>query len=77
MNVTEVLYLALKNDGSVSTGAQLDNTTLATLAQENATRLVQIVRAMESGQSLPAWGDNTTCGWCDMSLLCRRLAWME
>lgn len=74
-SIGDAFYLLLKNDGTVRTGTGLQGEALSALAQDTATRLEQLVQKLETGQSLPAWGDNRTCGWCDMSLLCRRLAW--
>lgn len=75
--VTEVLYLELKNDGSVKTGAMLEETDLSGLARETGERLVRVINDMRNGKALPAWGDSMTCQWCDMSLLCRHEAWDE
>jgi len=75
--VSEAIYLALGNDGTVKTTVRLEDEALGRLARDNGARLVEVVGEMEAAQPLPAWGDSRTCRWCDMALLCRRQAWEE
>lgn len=75
--VSEALYLALENDGTVKTAARLEGEALTRLARDNGARLIEVAGQMEAAQPLPAWGDSRTCRWCDMALLCRRPAWEE
>lgn len=72
-SVNQVSYLALdpvnKKD-SVLTGE-----TLQTLALDIQQRLDTVVTEIAQGKGLPAWGDSTACGYCDMNRICRRAIW--
>lgn len=69
-----VEYLALSKE-RVKTEGVLEGDELASLAQQNRTRLKQLMSAINDGRPLPAWGDEATCGYCDMQGLCRKQAW--
>ena len=47
------------------------------LTQAVQARLQTLLTQLESGTTLPAWGDDDTCRYCDMDGLCRRQAWTE
>jgi len=74
-NVAQVGYLEFANDGSVSMPLLLTHDQLSELAPAVAQRLADLVTQLQQGKGMPAWGDEKTCNWCDMSLLCRRTAW--
>jgi ATP-dependent helicase/nuclease subunit B len=42
-----------------------------------ATRLEDIIKALQQGHDLPAWGDSRTCKNCTMAGLCRKGMWDE
>ncbi len=69
-----VEYLALGKD-KVKTDGLLERDELASLAEQNRARLKQLMAEISEGKSLPAWGDEATCGYCDMQGLCRKQAW--
>jgi len=81
--VTRVEYLAL--DTTTKKGASpavkamgtLETETLDTLVQNTAKRLDLLVDQITAGTPMPAWGDDVTCGYCQMSGICRREAWQE
>jgi ATP-dependent helicase/nuclease subunit B len=45
------------------------------LVQLNAGRLVQVMRQMRDGASLPANGVDAVCGYCEMRGVCRKGEW--
>jgi len=69
-----VEYLALSKD-KVKTAGVLEGDELASLAEQNRVRLKQLMAEINAGKPMPAWGDETTCGYCDMQGLCRKQAW--
>lgn len=70
-----VEYVVL--DSKVESGPALEGTVLAELTQAVQERLQTLLTQLESGSTLPAWGDDDTCRYCDMDGLCRRQAWKE
>jgi ATP-dependent helicase/nuclease subunit B len=70
-----VEYLNL--DKRVTSGAALEGAALAELANAVRLRLVDVLRGIETGTPLPAWGDAGTCRYCEMDALCRQQAWLE
>lgn len=85
--VTQVEYLALDDRKNVSKGrttgtavkavGTLETETLETLKEDIADRLDLLANQIQSGAPMPAWGDEKTCGHCQMSGLCRREAWED
>ena len=71
----QVEYLALSKDKVKIDGA-LEGDQLASLAEQNRVRLKQLMNDISQGKPLPAWGDEKTCGYCDMQGLCRKQAWV-
>ena len=71
--IQQVSFLDL--DKKVKTGTQLEADPLQTIAHQVAERLAVLITEMSSAQPLPAWGDEKTCGYCDMERLCRKQAW--
>lgn len=74
--VSEVVYVTL-DEKQVKSRVTLEHDALAELETAVGKRLVDIVTAMQQGASLPAWGDDVSCGYCSMSGICRRQAWAE
>ena len=67
----------LKLDRRIATGAVLEGEALATLGAAVRQRLVDVLRDIDAGTPLPAWGDSKTCEYCMMDGLCRRQTWDE
>ena len=67
----------LKVDQKVRTGATLEGEPLAKLAADVKLRLNSTLEAINSGSTLPAWGDAKTCQYCEMDGLCRKQAWLD
>jgi len=72
-SITQVSYLAL--DPVSKKNSALSGESLQTLALDIQQRLDTIVTDMAEGKGLPAWGDSTACGYCDMNRICRREVW--
>jgi len=79
--VTRVEYLALDTATKkgvapkVKAMGTLETETLDTLMHNTATRLDCLVDQITTGTPMPAWGDDDTCEYCQMSGICRREAW--
>ncbi len=71
--VSQVAYLTLNN--KVKSGAQLSGDELDNISHQIGDRLSQLIDEMLSGKELTAWGDETTCEYCNISRLCRKQAW--
>jgi len=67
----------LQVDKNISNRVCLEGEALAELAGNVKQRLVTVLTELESGAALPAWGDMKTCGYCEMSGLCRKQAWLD
>ena len=67
----------LQVDNKISNRICLEGEALAELAAGVKQRLVTVLTEIESGAALPAWGDMKTCGYCEMSGLCRKQAWLD
>lgn len=74
-HIQRVEYLLV--DKEVKTKAMLEGEWLDELREQQQVRLTSIIEALHNGHELPAWGDEKTCGYCDMQGLCRRDAWQE
>ncbi|MCK5387603.1 MAG: PD-(D/E)XK nuclease family protein, partial [Gammaproteobacteria bacterium] len=72
-SVDRVSYLTLSN--TVKFGAQLSGDELETISQQIGDRLTQIIDEMSDGKALTAWGDESTCQYCNINRLCRKQAW--
>ncbi len=75
--VTQSAYLLLDNKKEVGFPYILSGEELEEVSAHSAGRLLTIVRQIEEGSGLPAWGDSLSCSRCEMNLLCRRQAWDE
>ncbi|MCK4864031.1 MAG: PD-(D/E)XK nuclease family protein [Gammaproteobacteria bacterium] len=71
--VSRVSYLNLGSQ--VKFGAQLSDDMLDTISHQIGERLTQIINDMSNGKSLIAWGDESTCQYCNINRLCRKQAW--
>ena len=67
----------LRVDDKINNNISLEGEALAELASGVQQRLVTVLDEIESGTALPAWGDIKTCGYCEMSGLCRKQAWQD
>jgi ATP-dependent helicase/nuclease subunit B len=72
-SVSRVSYLNLGSQ--VKFGAQLSDDALDTISHQIGERLAQIINDMSNGKSLIAWGDESTCQYCNIDRLCRKQAW--
>ncbi len=75
-HVEQVLFLELKGQG-LSDRHKLEGEALQSLCEAVRDRLLALIRALDGGAALPAWGDNQTCAYCSMEGLCRREMWTE
>ncbi|HHI94792.1 MAG TPA: DNA helicase [Gammaproteobacteria bacterium] len=81
--VAQVTYLALDTNTKKGTApvvkamGMLETETLDTLVQNTAARLNLLVEQITAGTPMPAWGDNVTCEYCQMSGICRRETWQD
>lgn len=73
-NNKRVSYLQLDKK-ELSEKSVLIGDELLALAEQTAARLTTIIGELKEGVPSPAWGDETTCGFCDMSGICRKQAW--
>jgi len=67
----------LQVDSRISNNIHLEGEALAELAAAVKQRLIAVLGEIEAGAALPAWGDTRTCGYCEMSGLCRKQAWLD
>ena len=72
-DVAQVEYLQL--DKQLKSVARLDGQELASLRDAVRARLIELLRSIAQGTTLPAWGDPATCARCQMAGLCRRQTW--
>jgi ATP-dependent helicase/nuclease subunit B len=74
--VSRVEYVLLDTNGA-QTKTPLSDDSLSTLTRQVELRLVELVTNIQTGASMSAWGDKKTCGWCQMSGVCRRESWLD
>ena len=67
----------LRVDDKINDRICLEGEALAELASGVKQRLGTVLNEIERGTALPAWGDMKTCGYCEMSGLCRKQAWLD
>ena len=68
---------SLRVDDKINDKICLEGEALAELASGIKQRLVTVLDEIAAGTALPAWGDMKTCGYCEMSGLCRKQAWLD
>jgi len=73
--VGEVAYLALDKE-RVQDRISLQQDELDGLSKAIGERLADVVKMLHQGAALPAWGDESSCGFCPMGGVCRRQAWL-
>jgi ATP-dependent helicase/nuclease subunit B len=73
--VDRVEYLRL--DGDVKSAVILEGELLRALSEQCGDRLDKLVDDLHAGATLPAWGDEITCGFCEFGPVCRRQIWHE
>lgn len=71
--VSQVAYLDLNN--TVKTGTHINGDELDTISHKIGERLATLIEQMLSGKELTAWGDETTCEYCNINRVCRKQAW--
>ena len=73
-NIHSSLYLKL-DKGEVKQTGNIETEQLEKLKQDSLQRLESSIAEIKSYTPLPSWGDAKSCGYCDMSGLCRKQAW--
>jgi len=73
-DVCNVIYLKL-DKGETKIAGVLEGDDLSNLKTDVLQRLETVISEIKSSQPLPSWGDTKTCGYCDMSGLCRKQMW--
>lgn len=72
--VDNTLYLKLDN-GKVAVAGLLEQEQLQQLTEDTTQRLNNDIEQIRQGAALPAWGDASSCAYCDMAGLCRKQIW--
>ena len=73
-----VSYLSLDSSfQKVETKAFLSGDNLDQNREQNEQRLTELFKQIHKQQSLPAWGDDHVCRYCNFSGLCRKQEWEE
>jgi ATP-dependent helicase/nuclease subunit B len=78
--VAQVEYVSLDNKNAgqkVKAVCTLQQDELQSLAEDVGQRLDLLANRIQQGTAMPAWGDEKTCEYCQMSGVCRREAWVE
>ena len=75
-DITQVAYLNL-NKQPVKIRELIEGEQLASLKEETAQRLQNIISDLQAGKPAPAWGDKQTCEYCSMEGICRKTAWQK
>ena len=77
-DASTVSYLSLDSSyQKVETKAFLSGDNLNKNREQNEQRLTELFQQMHKQESLPAWGDDHVCRYCNFSGLCRKQEWME
>ncbi|MCG6937121.1 MAG: PD-(D/E)XK nuclease family protein [Gammaproteobacteria bacterium] len=75
-DASEVSYLSVdSSDRKVQSKSSLAGEELQINREENKQRLLTLFKQMKNSQTLPAWGDDSVCSYCDFSGLCRKQQW--
>lgn len=75
---SDVCYLSVdSSDQKVAKKSSLSGDDLQTNKDENKRRLLSLFEQMKDNESLTAWGDDTVCGYCNFSGLCRKAEWTK
>ncbi len=75
-DVTRLDYLKIEKD-AVKPATCADNEVLETLLPALRERLLTLDTGLQQQAPLPAWGDDTTCAWCEFDGICRRDMWRQ
>jgi ATP-dependent helicase/nuclease subunit B len=73
--IAEVLYAKLEPDAIKTSGVKGNE--LTQLVRLLEIRVRALVAGIDRGESLPAWGDASTCIYCRYEGLCRKEMWSE
>jgi ATP-dependent helicase/nuclease subunit B len=74
----EVAYLSVdSSQQKVETRSSLSGEDLVNNREKNRQRLIEIFDQIDNSETLHSWGDETVCGYCDFSGLCRKASWSE
>ncbi len=75
-NVIQLDYLKIEND-AVKPATCADAEDLDALLPALRERLTDLDSALHRHAPLPAWGDDTICGYCEFDGVCRREMWRQ
>ena len=73
-NTKSILYLKL-DQGEAKSSAMIDGELLDELETNNKQRIIKMIKDINEGARLNAWGDIKTCERCDSQGLCRKQIW--
>ena len=73
--VAQVSYLNLGEREKVKHAPRLEGEPLEELKTAVRERLARVMEALDQGDGLPAWGDESACRHCPFPALCRRPQW--
>ena len=74
-HTVETIYLSIDAGKGVNTRSGVSQEQLAQLLPAIQTRLSGMLEAIMQGHALPAWGDDNSCRYCEMTGLCRKTMW--
>ena len=73
-----IIYLILDDTkNKVKEGATLSGDALESIKNDVLRRLKTMLDMIQQEKELPAWGDTTTCNYCNFEGLCRRSSWQQ
>jgi len=75
-DVTQLDYLKIEKE-SVKPVTCADSEILSALLSSLRERLLTLEAGLQQQASLPAWGDDSTCKWCEFDGICRRNMWQQ
>ena len=76
-NVSQVEYLSLGERNTIKSKVIINGDKLEQLKQQHISRISQLYREIQAENSLPANGDDTTCGFCEYQGMCRKSHWQN
>ena len=73
---SNIIYLILDDSkNKIKQGAMLSGEMLESIKYDVLSRLKTMLEMVKQEKELPAWGDTTTCNYCQFEGLCRRSSW--
>ena len=71
----ETVYVSFDARKGVKATSEVTQEVLARLLPAVEARLDNMLSAIKHGHTLPAWGDDRSCQYCEMTGLCRKPMW--